>query len=128
MEEQIEVCKLTIQTRSSEDTISLYVNITTKKELFVALTKRAEEVISSFIGTDIDGDEFYLDLDDITFIGAAAGRIVKQEVDKNGYTIHRHIETNKIAPSNSSDSVFTRILERVMEDAKNNSKFEDDED
>lgn len=125
MEEQTDVCKLTIHT--TDGNLNLYVDSKTKDELFDALAQRAEEVISTFIGVDIDGDEFFLNLDIVNFIGAAKGRITKREVDKNGYTVHQHFETNKTAPRSDGDNAFLRILNRVMEDAKSSDTKEDED-
>ena len=76
---------------------------------------------------DIDGDEFFLDLDVINFIGAAKGRITKRKVDENGYTIHQHIETNKTMPHSDGDNAFLKILNKAMEDIKIPDTEEDED-
>lgn len=114
MEEQTEVYKLTVHLSTTEDTLSLYVSADTKTRLIERLERAGENVSNYFVGQDIDGDDFFLDLDCITFLGCAAGRITNHALDDNGYTMHRHIEMNKQRIKNPSDVAFEKILEKVM--------------
>lgn len=127
MEEQIEVYKLTIHLSTTEDTLSLYVSADTKARLIKCLERTGENVSNCFVGQDIDGDDFFLDLDCVTFLGCATGRITKHTLDDNGYTTHRHIEMNKQKIKSPSDVMFEQILEKAMNISKQNDEDKDED-
>ena len=127
MEEQVEVYKLTIHLSTTEDTLSLYVSADTKARLIERLERVGSNVSNCFVGQDIDGDDFFLDLDCVTFLGCATGRITKHTLDDNDYTVHRHIEMNKQKTKSPSDIMFERILEKAMNISKQNNEDEDED-
>lgn len=125
MEEQVEVYKLTVHLSTTEDTLSLYVSADTKARLIERLERVGSNVSNRFVGQDIDGDDFFLDLDCVTFLGCATGRITNHSLDDNGYTVRRHIEMNKQKIKSPSDVMFEQILEKAMNISKQNDENED---
>lgn len=127
MEEQTEVYKLTIHLSTTEDTLSLYVSAYTKERLIERLKRDGANISNCFVGQDIDGDDFFLDLNCVTFLGCAAGRITSPTLDDNGYTVRRHIEMNKQKIKSPSDVMFEQILEKAMNISKQNDKDKDED-